>query len=106
MPPILEAVKVYATQGEICDALREVFGTYVPGSARAGSDIEVRFFSRSTSLASEDSGSLRAALAASPSRGVQRSSRRSFLREADASAWVPPPAMPCRVGWSGSRGVT
>lgn len=30
VPPILEAVKVYATQGEICDVLREVFGTYAP----------------------------------------------------------------------------
>ncbi len=28
MPYIYEAVKVYATLGEICDALREVFGTY------------------------------------------------------------------------------
>ena len=28
LPPILEAVKVYATLGEICDTLREVFGEY------------------------------------------------------------------------------
>jgi methylmalonyl-CoA mutase N-terminal domain/subunit len=28
MPYILEAVRAYATLGEICDALREVFGTY------------------------------------------------------------------------------
>jgi methylmalonyl-CoA mutase N-terminal domain/subunit len=28
MPCIYEAVKSYATLGEICDALREVFGTY------------------------------------------------------------------------------
>ncbi len=28
MPPILEAVKAYATLGEICDALREVYGEY------------------------------------------------------------------------------
>jgi methylmalonyl-CoA mutase N-terminal domain/subunit len=28
MPHIYEAVKAYATLGEICDALREVFGTY------------------------------------------------------------------------------
>jgi methylmalonyl-CoA mutase N-terminal domain/subunit len=28
VPPILEAVKVYATLGEISDALREVFGEY------------------------------------------------------------------------------
>jgi methylmalonyl-CoA mutase N-terminal domain/subunit len=28
MPPIIEAVKAYATVGEISDALRDVFGTY------------------------------------------------------------------------------
>jgi methylmalonyl-CoA mutase N-terminal domain/subunit len=28
MPSILDAVRAYATLGEICDALREVFGTY------------------------------------------------------------------------------
>jgi methylmalonyl-CoA mutase N-terminal domain/subunit len=28
MPYLFEAVKTYATVGEICDALREVFGTY------------------------------------------------------------------------------
>jgi len=28
LPPILEAVKAYATIGEICDALREVFGVH------------------------------------------------------------------------------
>jgi methylmalonyl-CoA mutase, N-terminal domain len=28
MPPVYEAVKAYATLGEICDALRAVFGTY------------------------------------------------------------------------------
>ncbi|HEU4952816.1 MAG TPA: methylmalonyl-CoA mutase family protein [Holophagaceae bacterium] len=28
MPPILTAVKAYATVGEICGALREVFGEY------------------------------------------------------------------------------
>ena len=28
MPPIIEAVKVYATLGEICDTLRAVFGEY------------------------------------------------------------------------------
>ncbi|MGH9717034.1 MAG: acyl-CoA mutase large subunit family protein [Candidatus Acidiferrales bacterium] len=28
MPPIYEAVKAYATLGEICDSLREVFGVY------------------------------------------------------------------------------
>jgi methylmalonyl-CoA mutase N-terminal domain/subunit len=36
VPPILEAVKLYASQGEICDALREVFGTYTPDSLTAG----------------------------------------------------------------------
>jgi len=29
MPFLYEAVKSYATLGEICDAMREVFGTYV-----------------------------------------------------------------------------
>ncbi|GAB3674799.1 acyl-CoA mutase large subunit family protein [Halopiger thermotolerans] len=33
MPPIIEAVKEYATVGEICDVLREEFGEYQPGSA-------------------------------------------------------------------------
>jgi methylmalonyl-CoA mutase, N-terminal domain len=28
MPFIIDAVKAYATVGEICDALREVYGTY------------------------------------------------------------------------------
>ncbi|CAN5753957.1 methylmalonyl-CoA mutase family protein [soil metagenome] len=28
MPPIIESAKAYATQQEICDVLREVFGTY------------------------------------------------------------------------------
>src|SRR5260370_11697050 len=28
MPYIFDAVKAYATLGEICDAMREVFGTY------------------------------------------------------------------------------
>jgi methylmalonyl-CoA mutase N-terminal domain/subunit len=36
VPPILDAVRVYATQGEICDALREVFGTYMPDSLTTG----------------------------------------------------------------------
>ncbi len=36
VPPILEAVKVYATQGEICDVLREVFGTYTPDTLTSG----------------------------------------------------------------------
>jgi methylmalonyl-CoA mutase N-terminal domain/subunit len=30
MPRILDAVKVYATLGEICDVLREAFSTYRP----------------------------------------------------------------------------
>ena len=30
MPPILEAVRAYATLGEICGAMREVFGEYRP----------------------------------------------------------------------------
>ncbi|SEK67351.1 acyl-CoA mutase large subunit family protein [Haloferax larsenii] len=33
MPPIVEAVKVYATVGEICGVLREEFGEYEPGMA-------------------------------------------------------------------------
>jgi methylmalonyl-CoA mutase N-terminal domain/subunit len=28
MPYIFDAAKSYATLGEICDAMREVFGTY------------------------------------------------------------------------------
>jgi len=32
VPPILEAVKAYATIGEICDVLRNVFGVYRPGT--------------------------------------------------------------------------
>lgn len=32
-PPILEAVKAEATLGEICDALREVFGEYIGGTS-------------------------------------------------------------------------
>ena len=31
MPALLESVKTYATMGEICQALREVWGTYTPG---------------------------------------------------------------------------
>jgi methylmalonyl-CoA mutase N-terminal domain/subunit len=33
MPHIVDAVKAYATTGEICDALRDVFGEYQPGAA-------------------------------------------------------------------------
>ncbi len=32
MPPIIEAVKAYATVGEVCDALREVWGEHVETS--------------------------------------------------------------------------
>ncbi|HWJ02405.1 MAG TPA: methylmalonyl-CoA mutase family protein, partial [Verrucomicrobiae bacterium] len=28
LPPILDAVRVYATLGEICDVLRGIFGEY------------------------------------------------------------------------------
>jgi methylmalonyl-CoA mutase N-terminal domain/subunit len=28
MPPILDAVRAYATVGEMCDVLREVWGEY------------------------------------------------------------------------------
>lgn len=30
MLPLIQSVKAYATMGEICDALRQVYGTYVP----------------------------------------------------------------------------
>ena len=33
MPPILEAVRAYATIGEICAVLRDVFGEFRPGTA-------------------------------------------------------------------------
>lgn len=36
MPPVLDAVKVHATHGEICDAQREVFGEYQPDGRDAG----------------------------------------------------------------------
>jgi methylmalonyl-CoA mutase N-terminal domain/subunit len=32
MPPILEAVRAYATLGEVCDAMRAVFGEYRPNA--------------------------------------------------------------------------
>ena len=32
MPPILEAVRAYATLGEICDAMRSVFGEHRPSA--------------------------------------------------------------------------
>ncbi|MEF8784716.1 MAG: methylmalonyl-CoA mutase family protein [Haloarculaceae archaeon] len=31
MPYIIDAVKVYATTGEVCDAMRDVYGEYQPG---------------------------------------------------------------------------
>ena len=33
MPYIVDAVRAYATVGEICEALRTVYGTYPPQSA-------------------------------------------------------------------------
>ncbi|MFC6726100.1 methylmalonyl-CoA mutase family protein, partial [Halobium palmae] len=33
LPPIVGAVKAYATVGEICDVLRDEFGEYQPGAA-------------------------------------------------------------------------
>jgi methylmalonyl-CoA mutase N-terminal domain/subunit len=33
MPPIIEAVRVYATLGEICDVMRDAFGDYTPPTA-------------------------------------------------------------------------
>ena len=36
VPPILEAVKEYASEGEICDVLRETYGTYHPDSLTSG----------------------------------------------------------------------
>jgi len=32
LPPMIDAVKAYATTGEICDVLRDVFGEYQPGA--------------------------------------------------------------------------
>ncbi len=36
VPPCIEAVRVYATHGEMCDALRDVFGEYTPDSLTTG----------------------------------------------------------------------
>jgi methylmalonyl-CoA mutase N-terminal domain/subunit len=36
VPPILEAVKAYASEGELCDVLREVYGSYRPDSLTSG----------------------------------------------------------------------
>jgi len=32
MPHIIDAVRCYATVGEICEALRQIFGTYTEAS--------------------------------------------------------------------------
>jgi methylmalonyl-CoA mutase N-terminal domain/subunit len=36
VPPCIEAVQAYATLGEMCDALRDVFGEYTPDAATTG----------------------------------------------------------------------
>lgn len=36
VPPVLEAVRAHATHGELCDAMRDVFGEYHPDSLTAG----------------------------------------------------------------------
>ncbi|MEE2677093.1 MAG: methylmalonyl-CoA mutase family protein [Myxococcota bacterium] len=36
VPPVLEAVRAQATHGELCDAMRDVFGEYHPDSLTAG----------------------------------------------------------------------
>ena len=36
VPPCLEAVKVYATHGELCNAMRDVFGVHTPDSQLGG----------------------------------------------------------------------
>ncbi len=36
VPPCLAAVKAYATHGELCDAMREVFGVHTPDSQLTG----------------------------------------------------------------------
>ena len=36
VPPCIEAVRTYATHGEMCDALRDVFGAYTPDSLGDG----------------------------------------------------------------------
>jgi len=33
MPYLVDAVKAYATTGEVCDTLRDVFGEYQPGAS-------------------------------------------------------------------------
>jgi len=36
MPSMLEAVRAHATHGELCDAMRDVFGEYHPNSLTTG----------------------------------------------------------------------
>ena len=36
VPPCLEAVKAYATHGELCNVMREVFGVHTPDSQLSG----------------------------------------------------------------------
>lgn len=36
VPPCIEAVRTYATHGEMCDALRDVFGSYTPDASATG----------------------------------------------------------------------
>ena len=36
VPPCIDAAKVYATHGEMCGVLREVFGEYTPDSSTTG----------------------------------------------------------------------
>ena len=36
VPPCLDAVKVYATHGELCNAMRDVFGVHTPDSQLSG----------------------------------------------------------------------
>jgi methylmalonyl-CoA mutase N-terminal domain/subunit len=36
VPPCIEAVRAYATHGEMCDALRDVFGVYTPDASVSG----------------------------------------------------------------------
>ena len=36
VPPCLAAVKAYATHGELCDAMRDVFGVHTPDSQLSG----------------------------------------------------------------------
>jgi len=44
MPYIIDAVRAYATVGEICEALREVYGTYTEGQRYLSSDLRSRAY--------------------------------------------------------------